>query len=61
MTPEIPEFDVTENPDGTLEARRKGSSVNAPADVNATTFRDLELGCLAARVAWSIRPDRGTG
>ncbi|MER5651218.1 hypothetical protein [Streptosporangium sp. NPDC002524] len=61
MTWEIPEFDVTENPDGTLEAHRKGGPPSAPADVNAATFRELELGCLAARVAWSIRPDRGTG
>ncbi|GAA4183862.1 hypothetical protein GCM10022252_11850 [Streptosporangium oxazolinicum] len=60
MTLEIPAFDVTERPDGSLEARRKGDPANAPADVNATTPRDLELGCLAARVAWSLAPDGGT-
>ncbi|MGJ6964967.1 hypothetical protein ACSDR0_23960 [Streptosporangium sp. G11] len=56
MKREIPEFDVTENPDGTLESRRTGSPASAPADVTAATFRDLQLGCLAARVAWSLVP-----
>ncbi|MGJ6969441.1 hypothetical protein ACSDR0_46905 [Streptosporangium sp. G11] len=54
MTSEIPEFDVTKTPDGTFEARRKGSPESNPADVTESTFRDLELGCLAARVRWSI-------
>ncbi|WP_440063748.1 hypothetical protein [Streptosporangium sp. OZ121] len=56
--PEIAEFNVTENPDGTFEARRKGSPEGAPADVTESTFRDLELGCLAARVRWTIWPER---
>ncbi len=51
---EIEQFDVTENPDGTFEARRKGSPESAPADVTEPTFRDLELGCMAARIRWSI-------
>ncbi|MER5643226.1 hypothetical protein [Streptosporangium sp. NPDC002524] len=61
MTPEPPEFDVVENPDGALGARREDSSANAPADVTASTFRDLELGGLAARVAWTLRPGGETG
>lgn len=53
---ETPESDVTENPDNTREARREGGPASAPADVNATTFRDLGPGCPAARVAWSLVP-----
>ncbi|WP_329090246.1 hypothetical protein [Streptosporangium sp. NBC_01469] len=61
MTLEIPECDVTKNPDSSLEAHHTNSPANAPADVTATTFRDLELGCLAARVAWSLWPDGKAG
>lgn len=57
MRREISECDGTKDPDDSLEARR----TNAPADANATTFRDLELGRLAVRVAWSLAPDGETG
>ncbi|GAA4198835.1 hypothetical protein GCM10022252_49870 [Streptosporangium oxazolinicum] len=60
MRLEIPESDVTENPDGTPEARREGNSVSAPADVSGTTVRELELECPAARVLWSLEPDGET-
>ncbi|MET8382523.1 hypothetical protein ABZV14_05910 [Streptosporangium canum] len=51
---------MTELPGGAFEARRAGAPASTPADVTATTFRDLQLGCLAARVAWSLAPDRET-
>ncbi|WP_433256315.1 hypothetical protein ACQPYK_17085 [Streptosporangium sp. CA-135522] len=57
MTREIPEFDVTEHPDGTFEARRTGTPASAPADATAATFHELEMECLAVRVAWLIAPD----
>ncbi|GAA4198362.1 hypothetical protein GCM10022252_48660 [Streptosporangium oxazolinicum] len=57
--PAGPESDVTKKPGGSREARRTGGPANTPADVTATTFRDLELGCLVARVLWSLEPDRG--
>ncbi|WP_329426457.1 hypothetical protein OG339_40105 [Streptosporangium sp. NBC_01495] len=60
MTLEIPEFDMTKNPDGSLEARRKGGPASDPADVTGTTIRDLELRCPAARVVWSLTPDGRT-
>ncbi|WP_329093651.1 MULTISPECIES: hypothetical protein [unclassified Streptosporangium] len=60
MRREIPECDGTKNPDGFLEARREGSLANAPDEVSAATFRGLQLGCPAARVVWSLVPDRET-
>ncbi|WP_329084106.1 MULTISPECIES: hypothetical protein [unclassified Streptosporangium] len=60
MRREIPECDGTKNPDDSLEARRTGSSASAPEEVSAATFRDLQLGCPAARVAWSLEPDGRT-
>ncbi|SFK27778.1 hypothetical protein SAMN05216275_12169 [Streptosporangium canum] len=51
----IPEFDVTRCPDGTWEARFKGTSAEALADATAGTFRYLELICCAKRIGRSLR------
>ncbi|MBB2915054.1 hypothetical protein FHS43_006369 [Streptosporangium becharense] len=48
------EFDVIERPDGTFEARFTDTSQTAPADVTAETFGDLEVRCIAKRIARSI-------
>lgn len=55
MRREVPEFAVTELPDGTFEARHRGSFSAVPA-VTAPTFRALELECPAARVTWTLTP-----
>ncbi|MEU0519926.1 hypothetical protein [Streptosporangium sp. NPDC006007] len=46
---------MTELPDGTFEAHRRGASASVPS-VTAPTFRALELECLAARVTWTLTP-----
>ncbi|WP_326824755.1 hypothetical protein [Streptosporangium sp. NBC_01756] len=51
----IPEFDVTRCPDGTWEARFKGTPAEDPADATAGTFRYLELLCCAKRIGRSLR------
>lgn len=55
MRREVPEFAVTELPDGTFETRHRGSFSAVPA-VTAPTFRALELECPAARVTWTLTP-----
>ncbi|MBG0818608.1 hypothetical protein [Planomonospora sp. ID82291] len=54
MTKRIIEFDVKELSSGGWEARFTDAPPDAPADVTANTFRELELRCVSKRVARAL-------